>query len=155
MAELKASEVKYSTPLVTKLGPFLFTATEIEFPASAEAVTGGVELNLKKLGLTDEGVFGTHQVAGPKAEALEVASTTVLPFAAWTTPLLAQKEAAESAKLIAKANVTAISVNAEKLFLRILAVKAAKEPMQESSTAEKGETGAVGLCGCTVFCIGK
>lgn len=154
MAELKASEVKYSQPLVTKIGGVLFTATNIEFPASAETITGGVELNLAKLGLTDEAVLGNAPVAGPEGSAGETASTSALPIAAWSTTVIETKTAAEAAKAILKAVPTVIAINANKLSLRFLAVPTLKKDWLEITTAEKAN-GEVGLCGCTVFCLGK
>src|SRR2546430_6073711 len=146
MGELKASEVKYSAPLVTKLGGLLFTATEIEFPASAEAITGGVELNLEKLGLTDQAVLGNAAVAGPEATSGEVATTTALPVAAWSTIVVEQKTAAESAKEIKKGLITAITINANKLFLRFFTQPVIKKPLSEANTAEKTEK--IGRASC-------
>jgi hypothetical protein len=156
MAELKASEVKYSEPLKTKLGGLLFTATQVEFPASAEVITGGVELNLAKLGLADEAVFGNNPVAGPEATVGEIASTSALPVAAWTSGIaFAQKEAGESAKAIVKALNVAISINANKLFLRFFETKTANKVLLEVTTAEKATSGLMALSGCTVFVLGK
>ncbi len=156
MAELKASEVKYAAPVITKLGGVLFTATQIEFPASAEVITGGVELNLAKLGLTDESVLGNGSVAGPEGAAGEIATTSTLPVAAWTSGLaIEQKTAAESAKAIVKALNVAVSINSNKLFLRFFETKTANKVMLEVVTAEKATSGLMGLCGCTIFCLGK
>ncbi|HXJ92627.1 MAG TPA: hypothetical protein VMT20_07065 [Terriglobia bacterium] len=158
MGELKASEVKYGQPLVTKLGPLLFTATQIEFPASAESITGGIELNLAKLGLTDEAVLGNAAVAGPEGAVGEVASTTQLPIAAWTSGVAFEaKTAGESAKQIAKATPVSISINANKLFLRfyvLFKATAAEVLLEEGTTANKAKN-TVGGWATTIFCIGK
>lgn len=155
MAELKASEVKYGVPLVTVIGAVRLTATQVEFPASAETITGGVELNLAKLGLTDEAVLGNASVAGPEGGAGETATTSALPVAAWTSGVaIEQKTAAEAAKAILKAVPVVISIASNKLSLRFLAVPTLKKDWLEITTAEKAN-GEVGLCGCTVFCLGK
>ncbi len=155
MAELKTSEVKYSTPLVTKLGPFLFTATQIEFPASAETVVGGIELNPAKLGLTDEAVLGNASVAGTEATLGEIATTSMVPVAVWSSGwVLESKTAAESATEIKIAIPVQVTVASNKIKLRFLRSETAKKTFVEISTAEKAN-GAVGLSGCTIFCIGK
>ena len=156
MGELKASEVKYGIPLVTTLGGVKFTATQIEFPASAEVITGGVELNLAKLGLTDEAVLGNAPIAGPEGLPGENATTSALPIAAWTSGLaIEQKTAAESAKAIVKALPVTITINANKLFLRFFETKTANKVWLEVTTAEKATSGLMALCGCTVFVLGK
>ncbi len=156
MAELKASEVKYSQPLVTKLGGVLFTATNVEFPASAEVITGGVELNLEKLGLTVQSVLGNRAAAGPEGGVGETASTTAVPIAAWTSGLaIEQITAAESATAIKKALPVTISINANKLFLRFFECKTANKVFLEVLTAEKATSGLMALSGCTVFVLGK
>jgi hypothetical protein len=153
MAELKASEVKYSQPLVTKLGGVLFTATKIEFPASAESITGGVELNLAKLGLTVEAVLGDSPAAGPEGALGEVASTSATPIAAWATTVVEESTAGKG-EAIVKAVPVVITTEKSKLFLRFLAVVTLKKVWLELTTAEKGNA-TVGLCGCTIFCLGK
>jgi hypothetical protein len=156
MAELKASEVKYSVPLVTKIGGVLFTATNVEFPASAEVITGGVELNLEKLGLADNAVLGNAEAAGPPATSGEVATTTALPIAAWTSGLaIEQLTAGESKTAIKKALNVTITINANKLFLRFFETKTANKVMLEVLTAEKATSGLMALSGCTVFVLGK
>lgn len=143
-------------PLITKLGGVLFTATQIEFPASAEVITGGVELNLTKLGLTDEAILGNASVAGPEGATGEIATTSTLPVAVWTSGLaIEQKTAGESAKAIVKALPVAISINANKVFLRFFEAKTANKVFLEVTTAEKATSGLMALSGCTIFCLGK
>ena len=155
MAELKASEVKYGAPVVTKLGPFLFTATEIEFPSGAEVVTGGVELNLEKLGLTDAAVLGAQEAAGPTGATGSVATTTQLPVAAWTSGFCVEQTTASKTEAILKALPVTITVQSGKLFLRFLECKTANKVFLEVTTAEKATSGLMALSGCTIFCIGK
>jgi hypothetical protein len=154
MAELKASEVKYSTPLITKVGGLLLTATHIEFPASAESITGGIELNLAKLGLADEAVLGNNAVAGPEGAVGETASTTQLPFAAWTSGVVVEETTAAKGEAIVKAVPVVLTQEKTKLFLRFLAVVTLKKVWLELTTAEKANA-TVGLCGCTIFVLGK
>ena len=158
MAELKASEIKYGVPLVTKLGGVLFTATQIEFPASAETIEGGTELNLAKLGLADEAVLGNNEAAGPLATTGEVASTTQLPIAAWTSGMVFEaKTAGEASKQIKKATPVSISINANKLYLRfyyLFKATAAEVVFEEGTTANKAKN-TVGGFVTTVFVLGK
>ena len=155
MAELKASEVKYSTPLVTKVGGLLLTATQIEFPASAEVVTNGVELNLAKLGLTDEAVYGVAQVAGPEATSGEVATTSQLPAAIWTSGLAIEQSTSAKGEAILKALPVTVTIKAGKAFLRFFEAKTANKVFLEVTTAEKATSGLMALSGCTIFCLGK
>lgn len=155
MAELKASELKYGVPLVTKLGGLLLTATQIETPESAEyAPEGALYLNLAKLGLTDEAVAGAAGVAG-ETTAGEVATTTSLPIFAWSTPLVEAKTSGEEAKLVSVMFQTAVTNTKGKLCLRIFgmgATAAIGKPFLEPKTATKA---AVSLCTCTVFTLGR
>jgi hypothetical protein len=156
MAELKASEIKYSQPLVTKIGGVLFTATTIETPASAEyqevGSGKGIELNLAKLGLTDEAVLGAVEVT-PVGAVGETASTTAVPIAAWSTPLQTAKKAAEN-ELQTVCFLTAVTLGKGKLYLRIFAQETAglKEPLLEPKTSTKA---AISLCSATIFVLGK
>ena len=154
MAELKSSEVKYGVPLKTSIGGLWLTATQIEFPASAETITGGVELNLSKLGIPDESVAGASSAAG-EVGAGEIASTSGSTVFAWSTTVVEQTTAAKN-EAIVKAVPTVITTEekGKKLFLRFLAVPTLKKVWLEITTAEKAN-GTVGLCGCTVFCLGK
>jgi hypothetical protein len=154
MAELKASEVKYGIPLKTSVGGLFLTATQIEFPASAESITGGVELNLAKLGLTDEAVAGISNASG-EVGAGEIASTSGATVFAWSTTVVEQTTAAKG-EAIVKAVPTVITTEekGKKLFLRFLAVVTLKKVWLELTTAEKANA-TVGVCGCTVFCLGK
>jgi hypothetical protein len=155
VAELKSSEVKYSVPLVTKIGGVLFTATQIEFPASAETVVGGIELNLAKLGLTVESVLGDGTAAGPEGAVGEIASTSAVPLACWSSGwVLEQKTAGESATEIKIAIPVQVTLAGSKIKLRFLRSETAKKTFVEISTAEKAN-GAVGLSGCTIYCLGK
>ncbi len=157
MAELKASELKYGVPLVTKLGGLLFTATNIETPETAEyAPEGALYLNLAKLGLTDEAVYGNAEAAGPVATAGETASTTSPPIFAWSTPLIEAKAQFEAGKLVSVMFPTSVSITTGgKICLRIYGMGSAAaigKPMLEPKTSTKA---AVSLCACTVFCLGK
>lgn len=158
MAELKASEIKYGVPLVTKLGGVLFTATVIETPASAEYsdpadTGGGILLNLAKLGLADEAVLGVAQVAGPEGGTGETATTTSLPAAAWSSPLMTAKTSSENERVLV-AYQTAVTLGKGKLYLRIFAQNVAgeKEPLLEPKAAIKAP---ISLCSCTIYCFGK
>lgn len=146
--------MKYGVPLKTSVGGLWLTATQIEFPASAESITGGVELNLAKLGLTDEGVSGIAPVAGEGA-AGELATTSGSTVFAWATTVVEQTTSAKG-EAIVKAVPVVITTEEKgrKLFLRFLAVVTLKKVWLELTTAEKANA-AVGLCGCTVFCLGK
>lgn len=141
-------------PLKTSVGSLWLTATQIEFPASAEVITGGVELNLAKLGLPDEGVAGVASVAGEGATG-ELATTSGATVLAWSTTVVEQTTSAKN-EAIVKAVPTVITTEekGKKLFLRFLAVPTLKKVWLEITTAEKAN-GTVGLCGCTVFCLGK
>jgi hypothetical protein len=155
MAELKASELKYSTPLVTKVGGLLLTATRIETPESAEyAPEGALYLNLAKLGLSNETIAGVQEGAGPKASVGETATTTALPFFAWSTPMAVAKTSNEAAKVVAVIFPTYVEQVEGKLALRIFSQETAGigKPMLEPKTATKA---AVSLCQCQVFCLGK
>ena len=155
MAELKASELKYSAPLVTKMAGLLLTATRVETPASAEyAPEGALYLNLATLGLTDEAILGMAEVAGPKATEGEAATSTPLPFAAWSTPLVTAKTSGEAAKVVSVIFPTYVEQIEGKLCLRIFSQETAGigKPMLEPKTATKA---AVSSCVCTVFCLGK
>lgn len=141
-------------PLKTAVGGLWLTATQIEFPASAESITGGVELNLAKLGLPDEGVAGIAPVAGEGAGG-EMAATTGATVFAWSTTCVEQTTSAKNEAII-KAVPTVITTEEKgrKLFLRFLAVVTLKKVWLELTTAEKANA-TVGLCGCTIFCLGK
>lgn len=151
MATLTSAEVKYGAPLVTKLGGVTFTATTIELP-TGEYPEKGFELNLAKLGLTDESILGANELA-PQGAAGEVASTTALPIAAWSTPLQNAKKAAEN-ELQTIVFPTSVTLGKGKLFLRIFAQETAgkKGPLVEPATADKA---VVTLCSATVFVLGK
>ncbi len=157
MAELKASEIKYGQPLVTKVGGVLFTATTIETPASAEyqevGSGTGLELNLAKLGLADAGVLGMAEVAGPQGAVGETAATSAVPVAAWATPLTAAKASAENEVMIL-IFPTIVTLGKGKLFLRIFSQGTAgiANPMLEPKTSSKA---LVGLCSATIFVLGK
>src|SRR5450755_3836918 len=83
MANITAASILYSTPLVTKVGGLLLTATRIETASSAtEYVEGGIELKPALLGLTDEAVAGATPLAG-EATSGTAATTTALPGLIW------------------------------------------------------------------------
>ncbi len=158
MAELKPTEIKYGEPLRTKLGGLLFTATTIETPSGAEyqdvsGTTKGMELNLAKLGLADEAVYGAASVAGPEGGTGETATTTSFPVAAWSTPLMTAATMSKNERVLI-AYATAVTLGAGKLFLRIFAQNVAgeKEPLLEPKTAVKAP---ISLCSATIFVLGK
>ena len=157
MAEMTPALIKYGEPLKTKLGPLLFTATTIETPSGAEystpADTGkGMELNLAKLGLTDEAILGAVELT-PIGGTGEVASTTALPIAAWSTPLVTAKTSAENERILI-GYTTSVTIGKGKVFLRIFAQNTAgeKEPLLEPKAGIKAP---ISLCSCTVFVLGK
>lgn len=147
--------MKYSEPLVTKLGGLLLTATQIETPSSAEyAPEGALYLDLSKLGLTDEAIGGNAGVAGT-AGAGEIAATTGPTVYAWSTPMYTAKAAFEAAKQVAVVFPTMVTITTGgKLALRIFSQETAGigKPMLEPKTSTKA---AISLCTCTVFCLGK
>ena len=74
---------------------------------------------------------------------------------AWSTTVVEQTTSAKN-EAIVKAVPTVITTEekGKKLFLRFLAVVTLKKVWLELTTAEKANA-TVGLCGCTVFCLGK
>jgi hypothetical protein len=154
MAELKASEVKYGAPIVTKISDLLFTITNIELPASAEYAEGGIELNLAKLGLTDEAVAGLSPVSRESAVG-ETASTTSLAAGIWSDPFLVKaKESGEEKKQVAEAVPCAVTVVKAKAFLRVLTTETAGigKPFIEPKTSTKVN---IGLFQTTIYAFGK
>lgn len=158
MAVLKSSELKYGVPFKVSVGSLYLTATQVETPASAElqGETETLELNLSKLGLSDEAIAGLAAVAGPLGEAGSTATTTALPAVAWSTPLKTAKTANEAGKIVTVAFVTDVQITNGKLALRVYGesatVKADGNPLVEPKSASKA---AVGACVCTVFVLGK
>lgn len=156
MAAIKASEIKYGTPLKTDVGALYLTATRIELPASKE-YESVLELDLSKLGLTGQQIAG---VAGTLAEGLaptagEVATTTALPSFVWCTNLVEAKTDAEAEKEVKEAYLTQVSTTGSKLFLRVFSLPTAGDgkPVVEAKKATKITFTAAQAC--TVFVLGK
>lgn len=156
MTAIAAATIKYSEPLVAKVGDLLFTVTNIEIPATAEEyIEGGFELKPAKLGLTDEAVSGTALIAREVGVG-ETASTTSLPAAIWADPyLIKAKEAGEEGKQVAEAMPCAVTVVKGKVLVRTFNPKETNktgEPFVENKTATKVK---LGLFQTTVYCFGK
>lgn len=157
VTQLTAANVKYSTPVRISVGSFYLTATNIEFPTEKEFTEeGGVELNLEKL--LGPGIDTTRAVLGnfpgtplTEAEVGEIASTSPLPVAAWSTAIVELKPSNESLKPSSKNYPTTVVNNKGKLFLKIF--------IQETAAANTAliepKKARVDLCGCTVFTISK
>jgi len=153
MANITAASILYSTPIVTKVGDLLFTATRIETASTAtEYVEGGIELKPKELGLTDEVVSGAGLVAR-EATVGTMASTTALPGLIWCDGWLCKaKEENEAAKELAEAFPCKVTLVKGVPYLRVFgfAVAGAEKPWIESKVKT-----ALSLFSTTIFCLGK
>jgi hypothetical protein len=158
MASVTAAEVKYGVPLKTSVGDLFLTATQIEFPAvNTSPATGGVELNLAKLGLTVQAIAGVHAAAaaqGSGPEAGEVASTTAPPAAVWTSGYAVTSLQAAKGEAITSVVPVTVTIKEGKVFLRFLAVSELKKDLLEIATAETAN-GVIALTSLTVFALGK
>ena len=160
MAEVTSAEVKYSTPVRVSVGNLFLTATNIEFPTSGEYPgEGKLELNKEKLGLPDNYVGGQSEsfgsLGGGESTVGEVASTSATPLFAWTGGwVFESKTANESAKNMSKAFPATVTSVKGKLYLRIIRSETAKKEFLEVTAAEKANA-PIGLCGCTIFVLGK
>jgi hypothetical protein len=150
---ITAASIKYSTPLVAKVGDLLFTATQIETSGTLEEyVEGGVELLESKLGLTDEAISGAFSVAR-EATVGETASTTALPALIWCNPFLVKaKESNEAQKEIASGFPCQVTVVKGVPYLRVFALAAAG---QEKPIIEVKVKTVISLCTTTIFALGK
>ncbi len=156
MANISAASILYSTPLVAKVGDLLLTATNVETASSAtEYVTGGVELNVTKLGLTDEAISGAQSVAR-EASIGTLTATTMLPALIWCNPwMLDSKTSGEGSEkeLKAAGNFGAIVTLEGKVpFLRLIALTTAG---QDKGFSELKVKTAVSQCFTTVYALGK
>ena len=155
MAALKASELKYGTPLKVSVGGLFFTATQVEIPSGKEYEVGTLELNLAKLGLSDESIAGLGSLIQTEPGIGETASTTGEAAFAWCTNAVEAKTENEAAKEVATGFLTQLAPVGTKLFLRIYGVTTAGDgkPINEAKTATK-VTASANLV-TTVFALGK
>jgi hypothetical protein len=153
MANISAASILYSTPVVSKVGDLLFTATRIEVPSTAtEYVEGGIELLEAKLGLTDEAVSGGASVAR-EATVGQTAATTGLPALIWTSGFLIKaKEDNEAQKESAGAFPCQVTLVGLVPYLRVFACETAG---QEKPFKEIKVKTSLSLYATTIFALGK
>ncbi len=157
MANITAASILYSTPVVTKIGGVLITATNVETVSTAtEYVTGGIELLPAKLGFADEAILGAQSVAGEPASLGTTISTSGLPAFVWCDPWMVDSKTANEGsekELKAAGNFGAqVTMVGKVPFLRLIALTTAG---QDKGFSELKVKTAVSACATTVYCLGK
>lgn len=147
MSAITAATIKYSEAFKYAAGGLLFTATNIEVPATTEEyVEGGIELSPEKLGLTT-GLIGASKSIGQTASGF--------PGAVWCDGVIGtNKTTYEAGKQVAEAYVCNVVIIAGVPWLRVFAQETAGigKPLLESKTATKTKLSGFST---TVYCIGR